>query len=283
MTQYAFGQTISVLGPNNGFPGTVSRFGERVIAARPFVPVTSTNNLNFGDPAVLVPNSTANAEDSYDSVADFIAAAAANIALVAQYFAGFAVREVQTQLTYEAGLQPGLQQVGFYSNGRMAEVCERGSGTILLAVGTPVSQTQLYTRCVLNSAVPAGYVGDWETGPVAASDLLTLVVGTGGAAAGQKVIPLASTTNVQAGMVVTGPGGSAGAGGTASGVPAGAYVASFVANTSITLNANLQAALAAGETITLSNLIALPFTVARTGNLDANNVLEITIKQRAAA
>lgn len=269
MTQYNFGQTISVLGPNNGFPGTVSRFGERVIAARPFVPNTATNNLNFGDPAVLVPNSTANVEDSYDSVADFVAAAAANIGLVAQYFAGFAVREVQTQLTYEAGLQPGLQQVGFYGAGRMAEVCERGSGTILLAVGTPVSQTQLYTRVVLNSAVPAGYVGDWETTP-AASDLFTVAATL---TEGSTAVTLASGTNVQNGMVVSGPG-----------IQAGTYIVSGGGTTSIVLSkAPTQSAASTSALLTLSNLVALPYTVARTGNLDANNVLEITIKQRAAA
>ena len=149
-------------------------------------------------------------------------------------------------------------------------------------MGTPKSQDQLYTRVVLNSGVTAGFVGDWETDP-AASDLFTLAVGTGGAAAGQKVIPVASTTNVQVGQLVSGPGGSGGSGGESSGIPAGAYVASLIANTSITLNVNLTAALVAGQVMTLSNLFAIPNCVARTGFLDANNALEITFKNRLAA
>jgi len=275
----SFGTSIPVTGPNNGFPGTVSRFGERVISARPFSPITPTNNLNFGDPAVLVPNSTANLEDSYDSIKDFLGTIG-NTALLAQYFTGMAVREVKTQVTYPQ--TPGNNLSGYYSNGQMAEVLERGSATVLLAVGAPKSQDQVYTRVVLNGAVAAGLVGDWETNP-AASDLFTLVVGTGGAAAGQKVIPVASTTNVQVGQLVSGPGGSGGSGGQASGIPAGAYVASLITNTSITLNVNLTAALAAGQVMTMSNLFAVPSCVARTGNLDANNVLEITFKTRLAA
>ncbi len=273
MTQYNFGATIPVTGPNIGFPGTVSRFGERVIAARPFSPATSTNNLNFGDPAVLVPNSTANLEDAYDSVADFVAAATANIALVAKYFAGFAVREVKTQLTYEAGLQPGLLQAGYYSSGQMAEVLERGSGTVSLAVGTPKSQSQLYTRVVLNAAVPAGYVGDWEATP-AASDLFT-ITGITAAAAGATALT-GTFTGVYVGQVVTGPG-----------IAPGTYVVSGTgtagAYTAIVISAGLTTAITATSVLTFSNLVALPYTVARTGYLDANNILEITIMQRAAA
>ena len=120
----SFGTSIPVTGPNIGFPGTVSRFGERVISARPFAPLVSTNNLNFGDPAVLVPNSTANLEDSYDSVKDFLGTLA-NTALLKQYFAGAAVREVKTQLGYPQ--TPGVLATGYYASGQMAEVLERGT------------------------------------------------------------------------------------------------------------------------------------------------------------
>src|ERR1700733_1321934 len=119
MPQYSFGQVINVTVPNNGFQGTGSRFGGRGMAARTSDPFPVTNNLNFGDPTVLIPTATGGV---YDSVADFVANAAANIGLVAQYFAGMAVREVKTQLTYPAGQQPGIQQVGYYANLQMAEV-----------------------------------------------------------------------------------------------------------------------------------------------------------------
>lgn len=58
-------------------------------------------------------------------------------------------------------------------------------------------------------------------------------------ASGQPTITVSSTTNVAVGMLV---------GGHAS-IPAGATVASFVANTSITLSANLTGAIAVGVTI----------------------------------
>jgi hypothetical protein len=265
MPQYSFGQVIGVTGPVNGFQGTVSRFGERVIAARSFTPFTGTNNLNFGDPAVLIPNATGGL---WDSVYDFVTHSAANIGLVARYFGGFAVREVKTQLTYGAGTQPGIQQVGYYGPGQMAEVLERGSGTVLLSVGAPNAEDQLYTRVVLNSAVTAGLVGDWETNP-AASDLFST---TATAAAIGTAVTVASATNTQNGQVVSGQG-----------IAPGTYVASGGGTTSIVLNQNTTAIIPAGTPITFSNLVALPQVVARTGNLDTNNILEITIKSRNAA
>jgi hypothetical protein len=265
MPQYSFGQVIGVTGPNNGFQGTVSRFGDRVITAREFVPYTTTNNLNFGDPAVIIPN---NLGGYFDSVADFVAHSAANIGLVAAYFAGMAVREVKTQLTYPAGQAPGIQQVGYYANLQMAEVLERGSGTIALAVGAPNSQAQVYTRVVLNGAVTAGTVGDWETNP-AATDLFST---TGTAAVNATALTIASATNTQNGQVVSGAG-----------IQAGTYVVSGGGTVNIVLSLPTTQAVAAGTPVTFSNLVALTDVVARTGNLDVNNILEITLKGRHAA
>ena len=261
----SFGQVIGVTGPNNGFVGTVSRFGERVITARVFTPFTAANNLNFGDPTVLVPNNTGG---YFDSVYDFVTHAAANIGLVAKYFAGFAVREVKTQLTYPAGQTPGIQQVGYYANGQMAEVAQRANGTIYLSVGAPNAEDQLYTRVVLNGAVPAGTIGDWETNP-AATDLFST---TATAAAIGTAVTIASATNTANGQVVSGQG-----------IAPGTYVVSGGGTTSIVLNQNTTAIIPAGTPITFSNLVALPYTVARTGNLDPNNILEITLKVRNAA
>lgn len=267
MPQYSFGQVIGVTGPVNGFQGTVSRQGERVIAARTFIPYTASNNLNFGDPAVILPN-VGSGGGSFDSVADFIAHAASNIGLVASAFAGMAMREVKTQLTYPAGQQPGIQQVGYYANLQMSEVLERGSGVILLSVGTPVAESQVYTRVVLNGAIAAGTVGDWETNP-AASDLFST---TATAAAIGTAVTIASATNTQNGQVVSGQG-----------IAPGTYIVSGGGTTSIVLNQNTTAIIPAGTPITFSNLVALPSTVARTGHLDSNNILEITIKNRVAA
>ena len=274
MPQFSFGQVINVTGPNNGFQGTVSRFGERVITAREFVPFTATNNLNFGDPAVIIPTATGGV---FDSVADFLAigafTTARNPGLVAQFFAGMAVREVKTQLLYPAGQTPGILQVGFYANDQMAEVLERGNGTILLSVGAPLSQAQVYTRVVANAAVTAGFVGDWETNP-AASDLFN-ITGVTAAAAGATALT-GTFTNVLVGQVVSGPG-----------VQPGTYVVSGTgtagAFTAIVLSQALTTATTATTPFTFSNLVALADTVARTGNLDVNNILEVTIKNRHAA
>jgi hypothetical protein len=270
MPQYSFGQAIPVTGPNNGFAGTVSRFGERVIDARTFVPYNAALNLNFGDPAVILPNATGG---YYDSVADFVANATSNIGLVAQYFAGMAVREVKTQLTYGAGLAPGIQMVGYYANLQMAEVLERGSGTIVLSVGAPNAQAQVYTRVVANPAVPAGFVGDWETNP-AASDLFTSVLPSG--VINSATLTLNATLGAYIGSVVSGPG-----------IAAGTYVVSGTgtpgAYTVVVLSNALTQTVTAGTPITFSNLVALPNVVAHTGFLDSNNILEITIKVRNAA
>lgn len=269
-TPISFGQVIPVTGPVLGFAGTVSRIGERVITARQFVPTTSSNNLNFGDPAVLIPN---NSGGYWDSVADFVAAGVANIGLIASQFAGFAVREVQTQLTYPAGQAPGILQVGYYANGNMAEVLERGSGTLPLSVGAPNAGDQVYTRVVLNSAVAAGLIGDWETNP-AASDLVTSVLPSG--TIDTTTLTLNATLALYIGMVVSGPG-----------IAAGSYIVSGTgtpgAYTVLVLSKALTQTVTAGSPIVFSNLVALPNVVARTGFVDANSMFEATIKTRNAA
>ena len=277
MTQYSFGQVISPLGVGIGFPGAVSRFGDTIITARKFVPLTSTNTLGFGDPALLIPG-TAGVDGTFTSVKDYIATIA-NTANIAKYFAGMAVREVKTQLSYQGSASygagtPGVQSVGSYANLQIAEVLERGAGTVALSVGAPSEGDQVYTRAVLNTAITAGTVGDWETTP-AATDLFTLNGITAAAAATTSLTGI-TFTNVYVGMVVTGPG-----------VKAGSYVVSGTGTagsyTTIVISSGLEIAITATTVLTFSNLIALPNVVARTSYLDANNMLEIAIKVRNAA
>ena len=264
----SFGQVISPLGVVLGFPGAVSRVGERIVAARQVVQqsASGTFNLNFGDPAVVIPNASGG---YWASVADFINAAAANVGLLSAQFAGMAIREVQTQLPYPAGQTPGVLQVGYYAPNQMGEVLERGSGTVLLTVGAPNAEAQVYTRVVLNAGnVPAGVIGDWETNP-AATDLFST---TATAASIGTAVTIASATNTINGQVVSGFG-----------IAPGTYVASGGGTTSIVLNQNTNAIIPAGTPITFSNLVALPNVVTRTGFVDANSMVEITIKVRNAA
>lgn len=270
MPQYSFGQVIGVTGTINGFQGTVSRIGERVIAAREFIPYLASNNLNFGDPTVLLPG-VGPGGGAWTSVADAVANSAINIGLLTasiSSFAGMAVREVKTQLQYPAGQQPGILQVGYYANMQMAEVLERGSATIYLAVGAPLANAQLYTRVVLNTNVPAGYIGDWETNP-AATDLFST---TATANAIGTAVTIASAANTKNNQLVTGFG-----------IAPGTYVVSGGGTTAIVLNQNTNAIIPAGTPITFSNLAPLGSSVVRTGNLDANNILEVTFKGRHAA
>lgn len=263
MTVISFGQVIPVTGPNLGFVGTVSRQGERVIAARPVLS-SAALNVNFGDPVAIVQDATGG---TYQSIADFVATVA-NIGLLYKLFAGVAVRNVKTQLTYPNAVPPGTNQVGYFAPGQMAEALERGSITVLLSVGTPNAEDQVYTRIVVNSGVPAGVLGDYETNP-AASDLFqtatTLTEGSTAATA-------ASGTNIKVGQLVSGPG-----------IADGTYVAA-VAGTAVTLSKAAIATFATtGALLTYSNLFALPGVVARTGAVDANNLFEITLKSRVAA
>lgn len=263
----SFGQVIPVTGPNLGFVGTISRVGERVVAARQFVPYTAANNLNFGDPAILIPNSSGG---YYTSVYDAVSTSAANIANIAANFAGFAVREVQQMITYPVSSTPGTLQVGYYFNGQTSEVLERGSGTVLASVSnSPTAGGAVYTRVVTNSAVTAGAIGDYEIGTPAASDLFTVEATT--QTQGSPNLTIASGTNTQNGQVISGVG-----------IPAGAYVVSGGGTTSIVMSANATITSAA-NVLTFSNLVTLPRTALRTGYLDANNIVEITIKERNAA
>jgi hypothetical protein len=126
----------------------------------------------------------------------------------------------------------------------------------------------VYTRVVLNAAVPAGFIGDWETNP-AATDLFST---TGTATANSTALTLASAANTVNGQVVTGAG-----------IATGSYIVSGGGTVNAVLSLPTTQAVAAGTPVTLSNLVALADTVARTGNLDVNNILEITIKNRHAA
>jgi hypothetical protein len=265
----SFGQVIPVTGPTLGFPGSASRLASDVITARQLLP-TATLNLAFGAPAVIIPNA-AGGGDTFDSVADFIAyysGTAANAGLVATQFAGFAIREVKTAITWTAGTTPGVQSVGFYQPGEEAEVKELGSIPVIVAAGVPQSQQQVYTRVALNVAqVPGGTVGDVEAISTAANDS----VSTTGTAASGTTLAVASPSNIVAGQVISGAG-----------IAPGTSVVS-INGSNVTLSKAVTAALSSTPVV-FSNQVALPNVVFRTGFIDSvTNVAEVTIKVRNAA
>lgn len=262
-----FGQVVPVTGLYPGFPGTISRAGDGLTRTTTVLSTTA-NPVSFGAPVVIVP--TSGGGDNIQSVADFIAAS--NV-FYPELFAGVAVREVRSQAGTNVYPQdPESPQTGQYFQGTLASILERGTVPVIINVGTPASQAPVYIRTVANSGVTAGVVGGFECTP-GATDLFTFAVGTGGAAAGQNTIPVASTTNIQVGQAVYGQAG----------IPDGSVVASLVANTSITLNKNLTTALVAGDVVTVSNLVQLPYTVFRSGVIGPVNQADITLKIRTAA
>lgn len=94
----------------------------------------------------------------------------ASAALQYAYFAGIAVREVKTQLTYP--ITPGASLVGVYQPGQMTEVLVRGSITAKVNVGAPVANGPVYLRAKTNGAIPAGLLGDLEASPDGANNIL---------------------------------------------------------------------------------------------------------------
>jgi|SRR5215469_10766640 len=151
----SFGGVIPVTALNLGFLGNVSRVGERVIAARQVLS-TTPNPINFGDPVIIVPDSTGG---TYQSVKDLIGGAGT---FTAAKFAGVAVRNVKTNLAYIALGNVQTPQIGQYAPGSICDVLERGSVTVKINNGTPVSQNPVFVRTALNGAIPAGVVGGFE-------------------------------------------------------------------------------------------------------------------------
>jgi hypothetical protein len=181
----SFGTTIPVTTLNNGFLGNVSRIGKRTITARQVLS-TSALGPKFGDPMVIVPDATGG---TYQSVADFITAGGT---FTAALFAGVAVREVKTNISFIAMETIGSGQIGSYAPGEIAEALEEGSITIKVNVTTGiVSQGQVFVRVSANGAntIVGGFesAGDtthtvaltgvvWRTGVVDANGVAEITI-----------------------------------------------------------------------------------------------------------
>ena len=156
----AFGAVFPVLGPNNGFPGNMSRLAERVIVARPLLATTATSVQN-GQPLVIIP--TAGGGDNYQSVTDFVGGGGT---LSATSRISIAHREVKTNLVYTTLTTIGTPFINVYQPGELTEAIERGSAVVKFNVTAPattaLSQQAVYIRVAVNAAIPAGIVGGFE-------------------------------------------------------------------------------------------------------------------------
>lgn len=133
--------TGSVIGKqlNNGYPGSVSRLADAIIANRP-VKSTDTVNVEFGDPVVLNSDNTYSKFGASSTVAEF---------------AGVAVREVKQSTSY-------FSAQGQYEPGYPADVLERGSVTVTCQNGTPTAGGPVYIRILVNATYPNAVVGGYE-------------------------------------------------------------------------------------------------------------------------
>ena len=286
MSAGGFGTVIPVLSLNLGFPGNISRVGERVIASREVL-ATTPNAVLFGQGCVIVPDSTSG---TIQSIADYIAGGGVFLPFL---FGGVAVRNVKTNLTYSTLGNIGNQTpyFGSFAPGTMAGLLERGSVSVTIANGTPVSQGAVYTRLALNGAILAGTVGDFEAVPdgtiasVAGSNTgngtnTALVIGPGAVDAAYTVTFTSATaykvTDANSNIIGTG------------------VIVATTGKTSKFNNGTVGFTLTEGSVtfitndsfvITVSALltVALPGVVFRTGVMDANNTAEITLKNRVAA
>ena len=153
------GFVIPLLGPNAGFPGTVSRNGDELIVSRP-LNIADTLTAAFGDIAVLDANSIGG---YWSSVQAAVAAGTSNANILAA-IAGIFTRNVKVDTTYPLFGASGANQ-NSYIPGQLADVLERGVITVQLRVFTvaPLAGGQIFVRTVLNGAIPAGVVGGIET------------------------------------------------------------------------------------------------------------------------
>lgn len=189
----SFGGVIPVTALNLGFLGNVSRIGERVIVSRQVLSTTA-NPISFGDCVVMIPDSVGG---TVQNVKDFITGGGT---FTAAKFAGIAVRNVKTQLTFATlGNTNATPVIGQFAQGQMAEYLERGSITVKINVGTPQAGGAVFLRILANGAIPAGIVGGLEAAADGANTVqLTNVVFRTGVLDGNNVAEITLLSRVAA-------------------------------------------------------------------------------------
>jgi hypothetical protein len=133
--------------------------GDPLVVAK-VVLATTPNTIPFGTPVVVIP--TTGGGDSVVGVVDYVGTGSGQQSgtLTAAKFAGVAVREVKSMLTYP--VNPDVPQTGSYAADQECEFLVRGTISVVINHGTPASQGAVYVRVALNGAIPAGVVGGFE-------------------------------------------------------------------------------------------------------------------------
>lgn len=140
---------------NLGFPGNYSRNGDCIIEPKQVTPADATGP-NFGDPVVLIQNSTGG---TYSGIAQAIAASVTPVMTQGTNgcFAGVAVREVLTMTAYIPS--PTL---GSYLPGQAADVLVRGSVSVQIQNPSSAAVKAGGSVWVRLSAGTGTVIGAWE-------------------------------------------------------------------------------------------------------------------------
>ncbi len=156
-----FGQVIPVAGLNYGFPGNVSRLGDPLVVSKPVLNGTP-DNIQAGQPVVVIP--ITGGGDAVVNVYDYILSSASGGqggTFTAAKFAGVAIREVKTLLSYP--VNPDVPQTMSYAPNQDCGILVRGTITVVINNGTPSSQGTVYVRKTANTgSFPNGVVGGFE-------------------------------------------------------------------------------------------------------------------------
>jgi hypothetical protein len=174
-----------------------------------------------------------------------------------------------TAVSFSQAISEGV--TGFYSAGQMGDVGVRNSTNVLIAPGngTPQANLAVYIRALANATLPGTAVGDFEAGDDVATSTPTTTTTVGSA-----TLTVSSGVGVAIGQRVTAPG-----------IAANTYLTAG-SGTTWTMS-NAATATTATQAASFSNMILLgdllnPWIRFRTGNLDPNDVAEVTILVRHA-
>lgn len=259
---------------NFGYPGSYSRMPDDIVMNKPVS--SESANIVFGTAVKLNADNTYSAGDS---------------SLTAANFAGIAIREVKQGIEYSTyGV---VDEQGAYRPYDPCDVLLRGNTVIKLASGTPTAGAPVIYAIAENAVAASGTIT--LTGNLTAADKITIgttelvadtdfSIGANAAATAANIAALEvpGVTLSATSAVITVTAAVAGA--------AGNNIALATTNTTdVTLSGNklsggldstqkvgdfMAGSAVADKSIALSNMV---FT---TGEVDANGIVEVTIKVR---